>query len=79
MPERQRALGVIGPQVFNRLVLSGSYVQVFYAFALGALMMIIGGLAELVFGVKAEQESLESIAQPLTVEDAREPVGAVAG
>jgi MFS family permease len=62
--------GVIGPQVFNRLVLSGSYVQVFYAFALGALMMIIGGIAELVLGVKAEQESLENIAKPLTVEEA---------
>jgi MFS family permease len=73
--------GVIGPQVFNRLVLSGSYVQVFYAFALGALMMILGGIAELVFGVKAERESLESIAKPLTVEDAQtaEPVGAPAG
>jgi MFS family permease len=73
--------GVIGPQVFNRLVLSGSYTQVFYAFALGAIMMIIGGIAELFLGVKAERESLESIAKPLTVEDApaREPVGAPAG
>ncbi len=32
--------------------------------------MILGGLAELLFGVKAECESLESIAKPLTVEDA---------
>ncbi len=62
--------GVIGPQVFNRLVSTGSYVQVFYAFGLGAVMMILGGLAELVFGVKAERESLESIAMPLTVADA---------
>jgi len=70
--------GVIGPQIFNRLVLSGSYTQVFYAFALGAIMMIIGGIAELLFGVRAERQSLESIAQPLTVEDAQ-PVGAPAG
>ena len=61
--------GAIGPQVFNRLVLTGSYVQVFYAFGLGAVMMILAGLAEIVFGVKAERESLESIAMPLTVED----------
>jgi len=61
--------GVIGPQVFSRLVESGSYDQVFLAFALGAVMMILGGLAEIVFGVKAERESLESIATPLTVED----------
>ena len=59
--------GVIGPQVFNRLVESGSYQQVFYAFGLGAVMMILGGIAEILFGVPAERESLESIAKPLTV------------
>jgi hypothetical protein len=47
-----------------------SYEQVFLAFGLGAVMMFLGGLAEIVFGVKAERESLESIAKPLTVEDA---------
>jgi MFS family permease len=71
--------GVIGPQVFNRLVGSGDYTQVFYAFAIGALMMILGGVAELFLGVKAERESLESIAKPLTVEDASEPVPVAAG
>ena len=58
--------GVIGPQVFSRLINSGSYQQVFLALAIGAVMMIIGGLAELVFGVRAERRSLESIATPLT-------------
>ncbi len=61
--------GVIGPQVFSRLINTGSYEQVFIALSLGAVMMILGGLAELLFGVKAERESLESIAKPLTVED----------
>ncbi len=62
--------GVIGPQVFSRLINTGSYQQVFIALGLGAVMMILGGLAELLFGVKAEGESLENIAKPLTVEDA---------
>ena len=62
--------GVIGPQVFSRLIETESYVQVFIAFALGGAMMIIGGVAELFLGVKAERESLESIAEPLTVADA---------
>jgi MFS family permease len=62
--------GVIGPQVFNRLVETESYEQVFLAFGLGAVMMAIGGVAEIVFGVKAERQSLESIARPLTVADA---------
>jgi MFS family permease len=73
--------GVIGPQIFNRLIETESYEQVFLAFSLGALMMIIGGVAELFLGVKAEGEGLENIARPLTVEDApsREPVAAPAG
>ena len=32
--------------------------------------MIIGGLAEVFLGVKAEGQSLENIAKPLTAEDA---------
>ncbi len=51
--------GVIGPQVFSRLINTGSYEQVFIALSLGAVMMILGGLAELVFGVQAERRSLE--------------------
>ncbi len=66
--------GVIGPQVFSRMINTESYEQVFLALSLGAVMMILGGLAELVFGVKAERESLEDIAKPLTVEDS--PKGA---
>ena len=58
--------GVIGPQIFSRLINTGSYVQVFYALALGGVMMIIGGLVELLFGIDAERRSLESIAKPLT-------------
>ena len=66
--------GVIGPQVFSRMINTESYEQVFLALSLGAVMMILGGLAELMFGVKAERESLERIAKPLTVADS--PKGA---
>ena len=65
--------GVIGPQVFSRLINTGSYTDVFYALGLGAVMMIIGGAAELLFGIKAERTGLESIAKPLTVEDRSTP------
>ena len=61
--------GVIGPQVFSRMINTDSYEQVFLALGLGAVMMILGGVAELLFGVKAERESLEDIAKPLTVDD----------
>jgi MFS family permease len=69
--------GIIGPQVFSRMINTGSYEQVFLALGLGAVMMMIGGLAELLFGVKAERRSLEDIAKPLTVAD--EPAGASGG
>jgi MFS family permease len=58
--------GVIGPQVFSRMINTGSYQQVFLALGLGAVMMMLGGLAELLFGVRAERRSLESLARPLT-------------
>jgi MFS family permease len=61
--------GITGPLVFQKLVSSGSYSQTELAFIIGAVMMIIGGIAELIFGVKAECETLENIAKPLTAED----------
>jgi MFS family permease len=68
--------GVIGPQIFSRLINTGSFYQVFLALGLGAVMMILGGLAELVFGVRAERQSLESIARPLTAAEGSQPAAA---
>ena len=71
--------GVIGPQVFSRLINTESYDQVFLALGLGAVMMIIGGVAELIFGINAERRSLEDIAKPLTADgpaSGKEPGGA---
>jgi MFS family permease len=62
--------GIIGPLLFAHLIESGKTSHVFVGFMIGAVAMILGGIAELLFGVKAERQSLESIAQPLTVEDA---------
>ncbi len=78
--------GVIGPQVFSRMINTGSYRQVFLALGLGALMMMLGGVAELLFGLRAEGRSLESLARPLTAtgsgerrrQDEREPAGSPA-
>src|SRR5579862_4049576 len=58
--------GIIGPQLFGRLVAKNSAGPVFEALALGAALMIAGGLVEIVFGVKAERRRLEGIAKPLT-------------
>jgi MFS family permease len=58
--------GIIGPLVFTPAINSGSYGEVFRAMGLGAILMILGGLIEIAFGVKAERRRLEGIAKPLT-------------
>ena len=58
--------GIIGPQLFGRLVPTGNTSDVFFALAIGAVLMIVGGVIEIVFGVKAEGRRLEGIARPLT-------------
>jgi MFS family permease len=58
--------GIIGPQLFGPMVATGKASEVFKALAIGAILMIVGGLAEIAFGVKAERRRLERIAKPLT-------------
>lgn len=45
------------------------------SFGISAAVMTLGGLAELIFGVKAERSSLEDIAKPLTAQDAEGQAG----
>jgi MFS family permease len=60
--------GIVGPILFGHLIASGSQDQVAIGFFIGAVVMSIGGIAELLFGVKAEQKQLEDVAEPLTAE-----------
>jgi MFS family permease len=62
--------GIIGPLLFGNLIASGSRGETAVAFLIGAAVMAVGGVVELFFGVKAEQEPLEDIAEPLTAEEA---------
>ncbi|WP_406831024.1 MFS transporter [Pedococcus sp. KACC 23699] len=72
--------GISGPLLFGKLIdnasaskdISGLAVGYF----LGAALMVIGGLAEAFLGVKAEGQSLESIAQPLTADEQPQPTNA---
>lgn len=61
--------GITGPLLFGRLIESGDRGLVALAFYIGAGVMAIGGLVELVFGVKAEKSDLESLAAPLTSDE----------
>jgi hypothetical protein len=63
--------GIIGPLVFAPAVATGKYADVARAMALGAILMIAGGVVELAWGVKAERRRLEGIAKPLTAIEAK--------
>jgi MFS family permease len=62
--------GIVGPLLFGQLIHSGEADQVATGFFIGGIVMAIGGIAELAFGVRAEGRSLEHIARPLTAEEA---------
>jgi MFS family permease len=62
--------GISGPLLFGRLIGSGVRGQVELAFFIGAAVMAVGGLAEILLGVRAERAQLEDIAKPLTAEEA---------
>ncbi|MHA3685045.1 MFS transporter [Leucobacter sp. HY1908] len=64
--------GIAGPLLFGWMIDSGDRSLVALAFVIGAVVMTLGGIAELLFGVKAEGEALEDLAKPLTVEDAQD-------
>jgi MFS family permease len=58
--------GISGPLLFGRFIHSGDASQVATGFLIGAGAMALGGIAELLWGVRAEGRSLESVATPLT-------------
>jgi MFS family permease len=60
----------VSPLFFGWLIASGSVWNLFYGYLVGAALMAAAGIVELVYGVKAERQSLESIASPLSVEAA---------
>jgi MFS family permease len=67
--------GIAGPLLFGHLIASGSQDQVAIGFFIGAGVMAIGGIAEILFGVRAEQERLEDVAKPLSAEAAERERG----
>jgi MFS family permease len=61
--------GITGPVLFGHLIDSG-VGAVAIGFFVGAAVMALGGVAELLFGVRAERLPLENIAKPITALDA---------
>jgi MFS family permease len=64
--------GITGPLLFGKLIDNASadkdVTAIALGYFLGAALMIAGGVIEAFLGVKAEGESLENIATPLTAE-----------
>ena len=65
--------GISGPLLFGALIEnaagSGDITKIAAGYFIGATLMVGAGLVEVFLGVKAEGESLENIARPLTAED----------
>jgi MFS family permease len=58
--------GITGPLLFGHLIDSGKRGELAVGFVIGAIVMALGGLAEIFFGVDAEGKALETIAEPLS-------------
>jgi len=57
------------PAIFGRLIGAAGRGPLVYGYYGGAVLMVIGALAEIVLGVKAEGQSLENVTAPLTAAD----------
>jgi MFS family permease len=69
--------GIVGPILFSNLIASGHRLDLAIGFFIGAAVMVLGGVAEILFGVRAEQKPLEEIAEPLS--EVSESPGRAAG
>ena len=70
--------GITGPLLFSKLDSTGKLSDTALAFTIGAILMIAAAGVEMLFGVRAEGQSLEDLAKPLTAEDAPSTTGGAA-
>jgi MFS family permease len=65
--------GISGPLLFGNLIDTASKTHditgIAVGYYLGAALMVAGGIIEIFLGVRAEGQTLENIAKPLTAED----------
>jgi MFS family permease len=62
--------GAVGPLVFGKLVGGSDPTKVAIGYWIAAGLMAVAALTEVVFGVDAEQRSLEDVAEPLSAQGA---------
>jgi len=62
--------GAMGPAFYGALIGNGSSrTGLFIGYLVGAAIMILGGIVELLIGINAEGKSLEAVTNPLTATD----------
>jgi MFS family permease len=58
-------VAIAAPWTFGKMIETGSYGWVTFAFVIGGVVMAIGGIIEILLGVAAERRSLEAVARPI--------------
>ena len=72
--------GISGPILFGNIIGTGNSGQLFVAYVVGAAFMIFAAVIELALGIRAEGQSLENVATPLTaIEEATGTSAAASG
>ena len=63
-----QCFGAVGPIFYGHLIGNGADAsKLFVGYLLGAGVMILGGIVELILGIPAERKSLEAVARPLSL------------
>jgi MFS family permease len=72
--------GITGPKYFGHLIDSATTItDIAPGYYVGAALMVAGGIIEIFLGVRAERQSLEDIAKPLTADDGEQTTGSTPG
>ncbi|TDB76194.1 MFS transporter [Micromonospora sp. KC723] len=62
-----QCFGAIGPVLYGHLIGAGTNPsRLFAGYLIGGAVMVVGGIVEIIFGVRAERRPLESVALPLS-------------
>jgi MFS family permease len=62
-----QCFGALGPTIYGGFVASGKPSELMIGYLIGAGVMVVGAIAEIIFGIKAERTPLEDIANPLSL------------
>ena len=62
-----QSFGALGPWLYGMLIGNGQdHFKLFVGYLIGAGVMLVGGIVEILIGVAAEGQSLEDVARPLS-------------